>query len=71
MSKNVCHMRDLKSLIGSLIAIFSAVAFGKLHYRTLESFKIKALKLSCGNYDYSIALTKGAVEEVVISSSQK
>ena len=60
MSKNVCHIRDL----ASLIAIFPAVTFGKLHYRALESFKIKALKLSCGNYDYSIALTKGAVEEV-------
>ena len=52
------------SLIGSIIAIFPTVTFGKLHYRTLASFKIKALKLSCGNYDYLIALTKGAVEEV-------
>ncbi len=44
-------IRELASLIGSIVSCFPAEPLGKLHYRSLERFKIKQLGLSKGNYD--------------------
>ena len=44
-------IRELASLIGSIVSCFPAEPLGKLHYRSLERFKIKQLVLSKGNYD--------------------
>ena len=40
--------RKLVSVIGSLISIFPAVPFGKLHYRNGEKEKIEFLKRQLG-----------------------
>ena len=44
-------IRELASIIGSIISCFPAEPRGKLHYRNLELFKIKQLRLSQGKFD--------------------
>ena len=44
-------IRTVARIIGLLVASFSAVQYGKMHYRTLEREKITALKINQGNYD--------------------
>ena len=44
-------IRTVASIIGMLVASFSAVQYGKMHYRILESQKIKSLKFNKGDYE--------------------
>ena len=44
-------IRELASIIGSIISCFPAEPQGKLHYRNLEYFKITQLRLSQGKFD--------------------
>ena len=44
-------IRDLASVIGSLVSLLPAMPFGKLYYRNLEKEKILALKAKKGNYN--------------------
>ena len=48
-------IRELASVIGSVISLFSAIPFGKLHYRALEKDKSNALKKFAGNFDKQIS----------------
>ena len=48
-------IRELASVIGSVISLFSAIPFGKLHYRALEKDKSNALKKFAGNFDQQIS----------------
>ena len=48
-------IRELVSVIGSVISLFPAIAFGKLHYRALEKDKTNALKKFAGNFDKQIS----------------
>ena len=44
-------IRDLASVIGSLVATFPVLPYGKLHYRELERCKISSLKFQKGKFN--------------------
>ena len=44
-------IRDLASVIGSLVATFLVLPYGKLHYRELERCKISSLKFQKGKFN--------------------
>ena len=48
-------IRLLVSVVGSVISLFPAIPFGKLHYRALEKDKTNALKKFAGNFDKQIS----------------
>ena len=48
-------VRELASVIGSIISCFPAEPFGKLHYRSLEQFKISQLRSSQGKFDAKLS----------------
>ncbi len=50
-------IRELCKIIGNIIAALPAAQYGKMHYRHLERFKIKALKQNQGNFDAYCRLT--------------
>ncbi len=57
-------IRDVARVIGLLVASFSAVEYGKLHYRELEQAKIKALKQIKGNYEAYMYITRKMKSEL-------
>ena len=62
--RNASSIRTVARIIGLLVSTFSAVEFGPLYYRELESEKIKALRLSCGNFEAVMAVTRAMKEEL-------
>ena len=48
-------IRELASVIASVISLFPAIPFGKLDYRALEKDKINAFKNFAGNFDKQIS----------------
>ena len=44
-------IRDLASIIGSMISTFLAITLGPVHHRNTERFKINQLKIVNGNFD--------------------
>ena len=46
---------ELVPVIGSVISLFPAIPFGKLHYRALEKDKTNALKKVAANFDKQIS----------------
>ena len=48
-------IRELASVIGSVILRFPAIPFGKLHYKALEKDKTNALKKVAGHFDKQIS----------------
>ena len=58
-------IRDLASVIGSLVATFPVLPYGKLHYRELERCKISSLKFQNGKYNAPcIPLSTSTVAEL-------
>ena len=58
LSKNdVAKIREVARVIGLIISTFSAVEYGALHYRELESQKIIALKKNPGNFEAIMSVT--------------
>ena len=57
-------IRDVASLLGTMVAYTPGVEYGLLHYRNLERNKIKALRDNAGNFDAFMSLDKGAVEDI-------
>ena len=57
------NMRQLASIIGSVISIFHAITLGKMHYRVLERKEVSFLKKS-GNFGAKIALNQHIVPEL-------
>ena len=57
LSMNLITIRFVSKILGKLSSSFIAVPLGKLHYRTLERLKSKALKMNRGNYDKKVVLT--------------
>ena len=51
LKAKIMPIRQVARLIGLLVASFSAVEFGKLHYRRIERRKIAALKSAKGNFN--------------------
>ena len=57
-------IQKLACIIGNFISAMPAIPFGKLHYRTLETSKILALKHNAGNFDSMLSLNKESLEEI-------
>ena len=57
-------IRAVAELIGIFVSSFTAVEFGRLHYRHLESEKVQALKRVAGNYDKTFYLSGDAKTEI-------
>ena len=57
-------IRFVARVIGILVSTFSAVEYGRMHYRNLEKCKIAALKESQGRYDAVMSITKPMKEEL-------
>ena len=57
-------IRTIDKLLGKFTTSFPAVQFGKLHYRSLEWEKIKALKLSKGNLDKKMKVSSAGKDIV-------
>ena len=53
-------IREVARVIGKIVATFPAVQYGPLHYRRIESDKVKALKANRGHYDRRMKLSQGA-----------
>ena len=47
-------IRQLSSIIGSVISLFPAIPLGRLHYRALEREKNSLLRKAGGNFDVKI-----------------
>ena len=57
-------LREVASLIGSLISSCPGVEYGRLHYRSIERDKIIALKASKGNFEIKMLLSGESREEL-------
>ena len=57
-------IREVAHVIGTLVASFPAVPYGKLHYRCLEMDKITALSLYKGNFDRPMILSPGPLSDL-------
>ena len=57
LNQNRATIREVAQVLGSLVAAFSAVEFGKLHYRNLEMAKSLALKQNLGNFDAQMQIS--------------
>ena len=56
LAKNQTTIKELASLVGTIISVLPAVKHGPLHYRVLEIEKNKALKKHFGNYNAKLAI---------------
>ena len=57
-------IRDIAKAVGYMVSCLPAVPYGGIHYRQIESERIKALKSSLGNYDSYMSLSANAVKEI-------
>ena len=57
-------IRNVATMIDSILSYFPAVKFGPLHNRTLERVKINGIKCFNGDFDCPIALTKDAYDDL-------
>ena len=57
-------IRAIAELIGIFVSSFTAVEFGRLHYRQLELEKVQALKRVAGDYDKTFYLSGDAKTEI-------
>ena len=57
-------IREVAQVIGLIVSSFPAVQYAQLHYRTLESEKIRALKVNAGNYEFTMTLSQMAKTEL-------
>ena len=57
-------IRAVAKVIGILVSTFSAVEYGKLHYRDLERAKFLALKSSKGDYEAHMVITPSMKQEL-------
>ena len=57
-------IREVAQVIGLIISSFPAEQHAQLHYRTLESEKIHALKVNAGNYESTMTLSQMAKTEL-------
>lgn len=64
IKKDFVKIRDVAKVIGIIVSSFSAVEFGKLWYRNLETAKINALRSSAGNYDSNMYISSIMKEEL-------
>ena len=58
------NIRQLASIIGSVISILHPVPPGKMNYRDLEGEKVSFLKKESGNFEAKIALNQHIITEL-------
>ena len=58
------NIRQLASIIGSVIPVFHTVPLGKMYYRDLEMQKVSFLEKESGNFETKIALKQHIVTEL-------
>ena len=64
LSKETFSIRFLASFIGTLVSTFPACPFGRLHYRSFERVKVKALFANSYDYDYHCSLDEHCFNDV-------
>ena len=65
LHENKEHLiREVTSLIGTLMSTFPEVHFGPLHFRSLEHDKMEALKRNGGDYEAKMVLSPASLEEL-------
>ena len=64
VNKSICSIREMARTIGLMVASFSAVDFGQLHYRILEREKIAALQKNYGSFDATMNITSSMKNEL-------
>ena len=57
-------IREVAQVIGLIVSNLPAVQYAQLHYRTLESEKIHALKVNAENYEFTMTLSQMAKTEL-------
>ena len=57
-------IRELARVIGKIVATFPSCSTGPLHYRVLECYKIKMLRLKKGKYSAKIPLNHSCLQEL-------
>ena len=57
-------IREVSSLLGSIVASFQAVSNGRLHYRHIELDKISGLKQNQGNFETKCYLSQTAIAKL-------
>lgn len=57
-------IRSVATVIGLMVAALSAVDYGALHYRSLESEKIQALKQNKGDYEGTMTLGPDSLDDL-------
>ena len=58
LCRQVCTIRQLAEVIGSLVAAEPGVEMARLHYKRLEQEKDKALKANEGNFEAHMAISQ-------------
>ena len=58
VNQKTAKIREVAKVVGTMVASFQAVTYGKLFYRELEKEKIKALKQKQGNFDETMNVTE-------------
>ena len=58
-------IRNVARVVGMIVATFSGVELGPLHYRTMEREKTEALKENQGNFDSLMHITPGMKQELL------
>ena len=64
MGKNSAKIREVVRIIGLFVVVFSAVEFGPLHYRELETQKIITLRYSKGDFNAKMIITHSMKAEL-------
>ena len=63
-SRNACSIKELASLIGTLVSVMPAVKYGQLYYSNLETCKMQSLKRCMGNFNAKISLNRQTKEQL-------
>lgn len=64
LTKHNPTITEVAEVIGLLVSNLPGAQYGPLHYRSLESDKIQALKINKGNYKSHIQLTSSSIAEL-------
>ena len=64
LERETLAIREVASVVGHMVASFPASAFGPLYYRNIERDKINALKISNGDFDKHMRLSKQAKSDI-------
>jgi len=64
LTKHNPTITEVAEVIGLIVSNFPGTQYGPLHYRSLESDKIQALKINKGNYKSHMQLTSSSIAEL-------